>query len=60
MTTNYEDLLDICQQYGLYAQYYRGKWLVALGEFIGIGKTLPEAINAWCQSVEVKWKDFIA
>jgi hypothetical protein len=49
-----EDLLDVCDQHGIYAHYYRGRWFVALGDIFGFGQTLPEAIEDWCRMVEEK------
>jgi hypothetical protein len=52
----YEELLDICDQHRVYAQYYRGRWFIALGCFFGFGKTLQEAIENWCKSVEKQYE----
>ncbi len=49
-----EELLDLCYHHRVYAQYYRGRWFVALGDIFGFGVTLLEAIENWCQSVEQK------
>ena len=50
MTT--EDWLDLCHRYHMYAHYWRGRWFVTLGDFYAFGKTLPEAVENWCQEVE--------
>ncbi len=47
-----EELLNLCSEYRVYAQYWRGRWFIALGDFFGFGKTLPDAIEDWCQAVE--------
>jgi len=52
MTT--EQWLDLCHQYRMYTLYHRSRWFVALGDFYGFGKTVPEAIENWCQAVEQK------
>jgi hypothetical protein len=47
-----QELLDICTQYHVYVQILNGKVLVACGHIIGLGATIPEAIENWCQEVE--------
>ena len=47
-----EALLDLCETHRVYAHYYHGRWFVALGDFFGFGKTLPEALENWCKEVE--------
>lgn len=47
-----DELLQLCQQYKMYVQIGPNRIFVALGEFYGLGVTLAEAIENWCQHVE--------
>jgi hypothetical protein len=36
----------------MYVQVAPNRVFVTLGNFYGIGNTLPEAVESWCQEVE--------
>jgi len=47
-----DELLMLCQQQKMYVQVGPNRIFVALGRFYGLGQTLAEAIENWCQHVE--------
>lgn len=47
-----DELLMLCQQQKMYVQIGPNRIFVTLGNFYGIGNTLAEAIERWCQEVE--------
>jgi hypothetical protein len=47
-----DELLLLCQQQKMYVQVGPNRIFVTLGRFYGIGASLAEAIENWCQQVE--------
>lgn len=50
--TRTEQLLADCEQHGAFLWMRRGRWFIALGEFMAVGNSLEEAVENWCQQVE--------